>query len=147
MAGATWLLAGLFIASAWPVARRGMSGVRRWIVLGSGTALIAGCGLVVYAGIRSKGFGPWMQRQPVWDFAIFGEVVLAGALLTLPAIISSPDWVRFRDSESTQQRVLARLSPLVMVPVAVVLAFVGALLGSASLTVLGVVSAAPKRRL
>jgi NCS1 family nucleobase:cation symporter-1 len=141
---AGWGIGAVLVIAAWFVARGGMSRVG-WVALASVLAVVlVSFALVVYAGIMSKGFGSWFGRSLAWTAPdLFGAVARVVAL-TLPGLIACSDWERFRRGRQAPQRsAFDALAPVFLVPVGVGIAFVGALLASASHAVRATAVGAP----
>jgi NCS1 family nucleobase:cation symporter-1 len=132
---AVWGVAAAFVLLAWVVARGGMSRIVAFATAGLGAGAVLAFGLVVWGGIASEGFGT-IGRQAPWRvtdlLGVAGMVVLA----MLPAVLSAADWGRFRRGGIAgppgSARLLDGLVPVVAAPIAVSLAFAGALLTSAT---------------
>ncbi len=144
-----WALAAGCIVMAWWVVRGGMSRVVLFAVLGSGVAVCVSFGLIVFAGIASKGFGDAVGVDREWTAGEGAGAAGMALVAVIAGVVSSADWARFRrgGSGGREERVAKakafdNLAPLVMLPVGVGLAFVGALLASAASAVRGVAYAA-----
>ncbi len=134
---AGWGIAAALVVGAWLVARGGMSRVVRVAIVSVLTVALVGFGLVVFAGIESKGFGSWFGRAPGWTAPdLFGAIARAVGL-TLPALLVCSDWGRFRRGRNGrtpahERSALDIVAPAAVIPVGVAVAFAGALLASAS---------------
>jgi len=137
VAPATWLAAAMLLLLAYGVARQPLPSIASW-ALGSGLlALLLGCGLVVFAGIQSKGFGAWIEREPPLAPLPLLVAGSGAALLLWPALVSAADWVRFCPGEGAGRLVRPLWSAVAMLPAALLQLFFGALIASASLVVRG----------
>ena len=84
------------------------------------------------------------DTQPVVLYGVpFSQPVRAVMWLLLPAVIASADWARFSRSRGETGGRAAAAAPLVMVPVAIVIAFAGALIASAAQAVIGGANGSP----
>lgn len=137
VAVASWLFALLFLLIGWWVARRGIRSVGRFAIVGLVVSAVTGLGLLVYAGIRSKGFGPWIGRTPQWDPAALITASCAAFGLLVPALVATADWTRFQK----RPRVVTNVWGILLAAPAV--AFVGAALASAADVVLGRIAGNP----
>ena len=145
--GIAWLGAAALLFVGWWVARGGLSRIRFSSSGGLVLAVCVGFGLVVWAGIASRGFGPWIQRASSVTLGSVGRAVPLTLVPLLVGLVACADWERFRvfrgKGRADWQTRLAVLAPLALVPVAVAVAFVGVLLGSASDAVRGSLQGAP----
>ena len=143
IAYATWAFAAGLLLAAWLVARAGIARTLRWLGAGLVVAAVSALALVVFAGIRSQGFGEWLQRAPPLGAGQVLWAVSLAALQLLPILICCPDWARFRRPDRRMKHPAARLAPMWMLPSALFFAFAGALLASAAHSIQGSFYAAP----
>ncbi|MEK7704284.1 MAG: cytosine permease [Myxococcota bacterium] len=134
---ASWAVSAVVILAAWMLARGGAEWLRRLAALTGLGALGLGLGLVIFAGIASRGFGSLLARRTPWAMDGFVDSTLLTTLWLVPAIMSVPDWLRYVPARRRgERRSLAAMSlsvmPLAMVATALMTAFVGALLAAAS---------------
>lgn len=94
---------------------------------------IAGAGLLVFAGIRSRGFGTLLHGKPNTNLNDFLQVVVTTALFSLPGALSAGDWLRLAKVGGTgRERLRQRLAPWGVLLFAGVIAWFGLLMASAS---------------
>jgi len=133
-----WTLSILILFGAYMIATLGTKGAERVSGVIELGALALALGLVVFAGIASKGFGPWIHRIAPWqqsDLVNTGTLWLA---VSMPVLLSAPEWARFAPQPYFSPRVRSAgksgvgLTPWMIVPAGLALAFVGTLIAAAS---------------
>lgn len=130
---AGWLAAGLFIFMGASVASGGLSRIGRFAFLGQLLAALLCYGLVVWAGVESKGFGTFFASFGHY-FANTKSLLAEGACLTLVGALSASDWLRYQRRGSL---LTTRLESAWALPVTGGLVLVGMLLSAASVAMRG----------
>ncbi len=127
-------------AGAWVVARRGLGFIRRCTLWSAVAMVLLAVALLILGGIASKGFGGFVSRRGPWDLWPMLRAVLFGVACFLPAVLGAADWLQGARPDvelSVGRRWLRRTAGLMAAVALVPVAWLGLVLGSASMAVRG----------